>query len=296
MTDYDVAYGDEVILVVDDEEGIRGPVTKMLQHLGFRAEAASDGREAVEALKENRFTFLLTDIQMPEMNGLELISHVRSEYPNVCSIAMTGYEKEFKYIDVINAGATDFVNKPFGMEELEAKLKRAIVERNTRQELSKLSITDALTGLYNQRHFYARLRDEMKRAERQKHALALILLDLDDFKQYNDTYGHLAGDKLLSNIGAIIQSSIREGVDSGYRYGGDEFAVILIDADVDISQGIGKRIERAIVKECGITASMGYSSFSDETSPEELVNRADQKLYKFKGARKMDKQAQGHKD
>ncbi|RLF56849.1 MAG: diguanylate cyclase response regulator, partial [Thermoplasmata archaeon] len=241
--------------MVDDEESVREPVVRMLQTLGFRARGAGSAEEALELLKNDKYTFLLTDINMPKMDGLELIARVKNEYPELCSIAMTGYTKKYRYIDVINAGATDFVNKPFNIEELEAKLKRAIIERNVKEELSRLSITDALTGLYNQRQFYARLKEEMRRAERQNHPLALILLDLDNFKEFNDTHGHVAGDELLRKIGKIILSSIRDGVDSGYRYGGDEFAIILIDADMEIGRGIGKRIERAIENECGITAS-----------------------------------------
>ena len=138
----------------------------------------------MEELSKKSYTFLLTDMNMPEMDGMELIGQVKADYPHICSIAMTGYTKEYKYMDVVNAGATDFINKPFGIEELEAKIKRAIVERNVREELGRLSITDSLTGLFNQRHFYARLRNEIKRTERQtrKHQLGLIILDLDNFK------------------------------------------------------------------------------------------------------------------
>ncbi len=168
---------------------------------------------------------------MPGMDGLELIRSVQSAFPEVSIIAMTGYSRGYRYIDVINSGAKDFINKPFGIEELEAKIRRAIRERNALKELSRLSITDSLTGLYNQRHFYARLKEEIVRAQRQKHPLALVLLDMDNFKTYNDTHGHLAGDELLQNVGRIINNCIRENVDSGYRYGGDEFAIILIDAD-----------------------------------------------------------------
>ena len=283
-----INYNVERVLVVDDEESVRGPLVEMLRHLGFRADSATNGKEGLEKLSKEPYTFLLTDMSMPEMDGLELIGHVKSDYPHICSIAMTGYTKEYKYIDVVNAGATDFINKPFSLEELEAKVKRAIIERDIRQELSRLSITDSLTGLFNQRHFYGRLKDEIKRSERQKQKqqLSLILLDLDNFKNFNDTHGHLAGDDLLQKVGNIINACIREGVDSGYRYGGDEFAIILIDSDTDISRAIGERIENAIEKKCGITASMGYANFEKGMTPEDFVGKADEHLFKFKGEKK----------
>ncbi|MDY6973560.1 MAG: diguanylate cyclase, partial [Thermodesulfobacteriota bacterium] len=218
--------------------------------------------------------------------GVELIRRVKEDYPHVCSIAMTGYSEEYGYVDVVNAGASDFINKHFVIEEIEAKVRRSIIERNVRQELNRLSITDSLTGLYNQRHFYARLKDEIMRAQRQKHRLALILLDLDDFKHYNDTRGHLAGDEILQKVGVIINAKIREGVDSGYRYGGDEFAVILIDAESDIATAIGTRIEKGIEIECNLGVCMGYAYFSDGMTSEAFVGKADQELYQLKEQRK----------
>jgi two-component system cell cycle response regulator len=121
----------------------------------------------------------------------------------------------------------------------------------------------------------------MTRASRQKHPLALVLLDLDHFKAYNDTYGHLAGDEVLRNVGRIINSSIREGVDSGYRYGGDEFAIILIDADLKVANEIGKRIQKTF-SSGNITASIGYTRFNHRMSIKDLILEADKNLYKAK--------------
>lgn len=278
-----IRYGDEFILVVDDEEFVREPIVAMLERLGFRAQAAASGEEALERLAKTKATFLLTDIRMPgRVDGLDLIRRTKHLHPEVCAIAMTGHSREFNYVEVINAGATDFVNKPFGIEELEAKIKRAIIERNTRQELNRLSITDSLTGLYNQRHFYARLKEEMVRSKRQNHMLALVLFDLDAFKQYNDSYGHLAGDKLLQKVGEVISSKIRQDVDSGYRYGGDEFAVILIDADAAVAEMMSARIRDGIQKACGLTASAGYAIFSQGQTADDLVADADKWLYAHK--------------
>jgi diguanylate cyclase (GGDEF)-like protein len=235
------------------------------------------------------FTFLLTDMRMPHMNGMELIKRVSNGFPNINIIAMTGYSEGYRYIDVLNSGASDFIKKPFESDELEAKIQRIINERNLKQELNRLSITDALTGLFNQRHFYIRLKEEVMRAKRQQNPLALILLDLDNFKAYNDAYGHLAGDDILRKAGELINTSIREGVDSGYRYGGDEFAIILIEANMTIAKGIGNRVEELLLKKVNIKASMGFTIFSKGMNYKDFVSAADKNLYKVKSHKKNSK-------
>jgi diguanylate cyclase (GGDEF)-like protein len=285
----DISYENENVLVVDDEDIVREPISAMLEHLGFTVDTAASGQEALEKFRDNSYSFLLTDIRMPGIDGLELISIIKEEFPDICAIAMTGYTREYKYVETINAGATDFINKPFGIEEIEAKVKRGIIERNIRQELNRLSITDALTGLYNQRHFYDRLNEETARAERQNHELALILLDLDDFKAYNDNFGHLAGDELLQKVGAVINSKMRQNVDSGYRYGGDEFAVMLIEADNTVAEMMSNRIQSGILEDCNISASSGFAVFKKGLSSEELVGLADRKLYEDKDRNKSEK-------
>ena len=282
----EIDYAVERTLVVDDEKGVRETIVDSLQILKVQSTGVSGGEAALfELQSEANYTFLITDMLMPGMDGLELIQKTRKQYPNICIIAMTGKAKNYKYTDVINAGATDFINKPFTADELEAKIRRAIIERNTKAELNRLSITDALTGLFNQRHFYARLREEIARANRQKRELSLILFDLDDFKGYNDAHGHLAGDDLLSKTGNLIHASIREDVDSGYRYGGDEFAVILIDAGEIAAKEIGGRIEAELRRELEVGASMGFSQYAPDMSVEALVNAADKSLYRAKEAR-----------
>jgi len=193
------------------------------------------GQQALQLLEEKPFTFLVTDMKMPEMDGMDLIKTARARHPELGIISMTGYSEGYRYVDVINAGASDFIKKPFDIEELEAKIRRIINERSLLEELNRLSVTDSLTGLYNHRKFYSRLKEEVTRAGRQNRDLAVILLDLDDFKAYNDKYGHISGDEILRDVGHIIRKCIREGVDTGYRYGGDEFAIILIDADAGVA-------------------------------------------------------------
>ena len=283
-----IDYSDELILIVDDDKVVRELFVEMLRHLGFRVYCVRSAKEALAEIGKKPYTFLLTDIRMPEMDGLELIRDIRNNSFDLCTIAMTAYSKKYSYVDVINAGATDFINKPFNIEELEAKVRRGIIERNNKKELARLSITDSLTGLYNQRHFYAKIEEEITRAQRQKSTLALILFDLDNFKAYNDINGHVAGDALLKIVGNIVNDDIRQVVDSGFRYGGDEFAIILTDSDKFIVKKIASRIEKAIIDKCFLGASIGYAIYSNEMSAKSFVSTADEHLYKIKRKRKAE--------
>ena len=272
----------ELILVVDDDQRVCEVLKELLGALQFPTASALSGAEALAMLKDKGYTFLLADMKMPEMNGMEVIRRSRETFPNVSVIAMTGYADEYKYVDIINAGANDFVKKPIDIAELEAKIVRCISERDLKKELNRLSITDSLTGLFNQRQFYMRLREEIVRSTRQKHPLALILMDLDNFKEYNDRHGHIAGDQALRHVGKAILRSIREGVDSGYRYGGDEFAIILIDSDILIAEEIGKRVHMAIRDSGELRASLGYAVYGENMNLTDFVKVADTNLYKSK--------------
>lgn len=282
-------YSKESILIVDDNTILRETLENLLTAIGIRPDSVANGVDALEELKDKAYTFLLTDMKMPGMGGMELIQKAHQEFPEISIIAMTGYAEGYRYIDVINAGASDFLKKPFDIEELEAKIRRIIDDRDLRRELSKQSITDSLTGLFNHRYFYMRLNEEVTRARRQGHPLSLILLDLDNFKTYNDSQGHLAGDEVLKNVGRLISKSIREGVDTGYRYGGDEFAIILIDADLNITREICKRVEKAFEQSSEISASVGYRIFSSDMSANDLVLGADKSLYEAKTKAKGNK-------
>ena len=158
----------------------------------------------------------------------------------------------------------------------------------------ELSITDGLTKLYNSRHFYASLRLEMERAHRYHRSLALLMIDIDNFKKFNDTYGHLAGDRVLAKTGAVIRSALREA-DTGYRYGGEEFAVILPETvgpgAVQVAERIRKELAAMPISpkaktNRNITASMGVSELQAKDKLSEFIRRADENLYAAKTAGK----------
>jgi len=162
--------------------------------------------------------------------------------------------------------------------------------RESEEKYKELSITDDLTGLFNQRHFYDQLRAEIDRVQRYKHPLALLLLDVDNFKIYNDTYGHLAGDRVLAKLGQVIRASIRK-TDAGYRYGGEEFTVILPETQGHNAVVAAERLRKRFAEEIffpvplepvGVTVSVGIAGYRDGEDIASFVKRADQNMYEAK--------------
>jgi len=158
--------------------------------------------------------------------------------------------------------------------------------RELEEKLRRLSITDSLTGLYNQSHFFHRLEVEKERALRLKHGLALLLFDLDGFKPLNDELGHTEGDKALRQIGRILFDSVRKEVDSAFRYGGDEFTVLLPGADVSQARRFAERVRAAIeaAELHGVRASMGLAEFDRPTRGLKMLEHADEAMYVAKKA------------
>jgi diguanylate cyclase (GGDEF)-like protein len=285
-----MANGEHRILLVDDDPDVLDILGDFIAVFGFEYETAEDGLEAVEKMKHGIFNIVLTDMMMPNMDGMELLRHIHNNYPETKVMVVTGYDRTFTYTDVINAGASDFISKPFNPDELEAKINRIIREIELMRQLEHLSISDGLTGLYNRRHFDNKIIEETRRAHRQKHDLYLALLDVDNLKELNDKFGHPAGDKLLSSVGSILKSCIREDVDWPFRYGGDEFCVILSQVSQKQACMTTERIlEKFNEKKLPLTGlSIGLAKFvrSEDTKlPEDisaLVRRADNALYKAK--------------
>jgi diguanylate cyclase (GGDEF)-like protein/PAS domain S-box-containing protein len=167
-------------------------------------------------------------------------------------------------------------------------ISKDITERvELERRLRELSITDNLTGLYNQRHFHDRLSQEVSRARRQKQKLSLILIDLDRFKSVNDRQGHLVGDRLLREFGAALQKGIRRHIDTAYRYGGDEFVVLLPGQSAPRAEQVASRLAKEggkVLHANGAGLSYGVASLSKSGSAEEFVKAADKRMYAMKKA------------
>jgi diguanylate cyclase (GGDEF)-like protein len=274
------------VLCVDDDGEVRELLHELIREMNHDSVTATDGVDALEKMKEKQFDIVITDINMPRLDGVGLIKRIASDFTDTDVIAITGFQTEYNYTDIIALGASDFISKPINIDEFEAKIKRIVRERHMRFELRQLSTCDALTGLYNRRHLDENLPNEAIRASRQHYDLYLLLIDIDNFKVYNDKYGHQQGDRLLKELAQIIARCIRENVDSGYRYGGDEFAATILHANPQQVLMVAERLraEYNAKNLVPTSLSIGIAKLknSHRTLEEDLkglIREADQALY-----------------
>jgi len=282
------------ILIVDDDVAIRESMNEFVDMSGYESSTAASAEEALEMLEEKSADVVITDIMLPGMDGLELTDRIKKNH-DIDVIVMTGYSGDYSYEEAISKGASDFVFKPVRFEELLLRLRRVLKERNLTQErvqmldkLKRLSITDGLTKLYNSRYFYNQIKAEIDRTKRYQRPLSLLLLDIDQFKEYNDNYGHLEGDKVLVRLGEVIKSCLRK-MDSAYRYGGEEFTVILPETAGDEAATVAERIRAAVEtdkfyplknkEQLSITISIGVTEFLLDEEVAIFVQRADKAMY-----------------
>jgi len=279
------------VLIVDDAPDTLEIIQKLFRYEGYDVALASTGEEGVKKVEEEKPDVVLMDINLPGIDGTEALRRIRTLNPLQCVVMLTAFATVDNAIQALKEGASDFVKKPFENEHLIHIVKQCLEKYKTlkekerlEEEVTRLSVTDDLTGLYNHRHFFNTLEAELARLKRQKSSLSLMMVDLDNFKSYNDRYGHLEGDKVLKNVGEIVKHSIRHNVDSGYRYGGDEFAVLLIGASMDRAMTIAERIRSSIEKTefQNITVSIGLSEYRDHLDLEGFVKSADDAMYTAK--------------
>jgi len=279
------------VLIVDDAPDTLEIIQKLLRYEGYDVALASTGEEGVKKVEEEKPDVVLMDINLPGIDGTEALRRIRILNPLQCVVMLTAFATVDNAIQALKEGASDFVKKPFENEHLIHIVNQCLEKYKTlkekerlEDEVRRLSVTDDLTGLYNHRHFFKALEAELVRLKRQRTSLSLMMVDLDNFKSYNDRYGHLDGDKVLKNVGEIVKHSIRHNVDSGYRYGGDEFAVLLIGASMDRAMTIAERIRSSIEKTefQNITVSIGLSEYRDHLDLEGFVKSADDAMYTAK--------------
>ena len=291
------------ILLAEDDPASRKVLAKTLNKAGYEVVSVENGRKAWDLVNERFFPIVLTDWMMPEMNGLELCKAIREDTSNgyVYIVILTVNDCKDDIISGLDAGADDYLTKPLNYVELIARIKTGIrileLERSLKkanEEIKILSITDPMTGAYNHRHLARHLPAEIKRARRFKHALSLVLCDIDYFKKINDTFGHHIGDQVLKEFVKCIKGSIRD-IDWMVRYGGEEFIIVVPETDVKgaciLAERLRKVISQKVIKvnknEIHITTSFGVTGFVADTPDEKIsfeamINQADKYLLRAK--------------
>jgi diguanylate cyclase (GGDEF)-like protein len=282
------------VLVVDDEKSNLMVLHKILSP-EYTIFTAKSGGEGLRRAAADRPDLILLDIIMPDMDGFEVLKKLK-ESPdtfNIPVVFITGLDTEADEERGLLLGAVDYITKPFKNAIVIARVKTHIQIVRQIRMIERLGLVDPLTDIPNRRCFDDRLRTEWKRAIRDKKPIAFMMMDVDKFKAYNDTYGHPQGDVLLKTIAGIFASAARRPGDLAARLGGEEFGVLLPDTDLsgalEIAEDIRSRVESTRVpaaegKITAATISIGVVSLvpSKADSIEDLIAQADRCLYTAK--------------
>ncbi|MBN2147722.1 MAG: diguanylate cyclase [Anaerolineales bacterium] len=286
------------MLVVDDDKSYLYLIQRILNPMHHEAVFAENGRQAWDLLCSQNISFVVTDWIMPEMDGVELIQHIRAANFSyyVYIIMLTARQGKDDVVDGLQAGADDYIVKPFDVSELRARISigQRILELETRlreaMELLAVQAThDSLTGLLNRRALYDVIGREMARAQREKQPISLVMLDLDNFKDVNDKFGHLVGDEALKLLAHTLEINKRT-YDHVGRWGGEEFLLVLPGASLTAACHVAERLRQAITeiqfttrdnKQVCLSASFGVASTdcASGVSFNQLLLLTDQALY-----------------
>ncbi len=283
------------VLIVDDESTNIEVLAAVLEP-DYDILFATSGPESLEVAVSSRPDLILLDVMMPGMDGFEVCQHLKEgrDTADIPVIFITACGDVAAESRGLKAGALDYITKPINPLVVQVRVRNQIQLKFAHNELIRLAITDGLTGLPNRRHFDSSLHLEYRRLCRSERPLSLVLFDIDHFKLFNDSYGHVAGDDCLRRVGAVVRKALSRAADTSARYGGEEFACILPETDHDGAFAIAERL-RTSISDLGIphtrspvadhvTASFGVVTAHcvDGRSPLHLVAQVDEQLYAAK--------------
>ncbi|MBL0209607.1 MAG: response regulator [Holophagaceae bacterium] len=283
------------VLVVDDSPALLAPLCELLYE-DHEVIFATSGQEAIDLAHSHNPDLILLDVVMPEMDGFEVCSRLKS-CPGTLDIPVvfiTSMGEEVDHLQGLNVGAIDYIEKPISPEVVRVRVKNHIRVKRKQDTLRGLTLRDGLTGIANRRRFDEALREEWSRAARNQTQLSLIMLDVDHFKIFNDTYGHVAGDDCLRRIAEALTRSLLRPVDMVARFGGEEFVCLLPGTDAAGTQMVAERFRESVISmaiphehsptEPVVTISQGLATMVPvaEATPDLLLVEADNQLYEAK--------------
>lgn len=277
------------VLIIEDNKESAQAIELILAPLGYKFWVVSSLREITQMIKTTFFAVVLTELRMPNIDGSDLMRMILAASPDTNVIVMTPYSFISSAVEVMEAGAYGYITKPFNPKEIQIVLRRAIQyssmrkQENTSEFLAGLSIRDGLTGIYNRRFLDMQLANKISKLKEDVYGkFSMVMIDVDNFKKFNDTQGHQAGDELLKELAKLFTESLRDG-DVVYRYGGEEFCMMLDGANKKEAVMVCERIRTMVELYASVTISMGVSTFpNDAEIMEDLIAKADEAMYTAK--------------
>jgi diguanylate cyclase (GGDEF)-like protein len=279
------------ILVVDDNLDKLRLLEAALKLAGYNVNTATDGDEALAAIESYQPDLVITDVMMPRMNGYELAERIRANpvtkfLPVIMQTA--GGRRAEDLLRASEVGALGYITDPTDLDLLLARTRTLLEFKAYLDVCEEAAFSDHLTGLANRRRFERQLEREVGRTQRFSHPFTLLMLDIDNFKGLNDSFGHTVGDDAIRRLGKILQAGTR-GIDLAARFGGDEFAILLVETNLKHGLEVAERLLIAIAsleipKAGQITASFGVAECpASAQTAEEVLKAADVALYEAKG-------------
>jgi len=285
----------EFTILIADDEKINLDVLGQILSPNYNLLIAKNGARALELAKLHSPDLILLDVLMPGMTGFEVISKLKetdatNKIPVIFITGLTSVEDEEKGFFL---GAVDYITKPFNKVIVKARVNTHIRIVDQMRTIERIGLIDPLTKISNRRGFEYRLRTEWGRAFREQTPINVMILDVDKFKIYNDTYGHQQGDKALQAVAETFSQSLRRTIDFAARWGGEEFIGLLpnndIDGIIDVAEQIRANIAALVIPtddraDTKVTASIGVNSVvpTADTSVTDFIAKADQALYRAK--------------
>ncbi|THB70262.1 MAG: diguanylate cyclase [Desulfovibrio sp.] len=283
------------VLVVDDSTTSRNHITKLLRIHQYDVIATDNGQDALALLEANdHIRLVLTAYVMPDMNGYELTKAIRKQYrrDDLALIGVSGDDETATSAKFIKAGANDYITKPFLFEEFYCRITQNIEIIEYIKRIRELSEKDFLTKLYNRKYLFDAGGLLYANQQRTNNEIAVALLDLDNFKAINDTYGHAAGDEVLITVAKLLQDRFRKS-DIVCRYGGEEFCILATNMARDQARTVFEDLRQAVAdislyldgETIEFTTSIGLC-LNPMDSLEQMISKADAKLYQAKNSGK----------
>ena len=279
-----------ILIVDDDPKNIR--LLASLFEDDYDILFATDGKKALEIALHEKPDLILLDVMMPEMDGYQVCKTLKNdalttEIPIIFITANSSVNEEIHGLEI---GASDYISKPFCPAIVKIRVRNQLELKQAREKLTRLTITDGLTGIANRRCFDQQLKKEWSRASRMNQSLAVAMIDVDWFKKYNDHYGHQAGDECLRKVAQTLAYSAKRSSDFVARYGGEEFALILpmthTQAALIVAQNICVALsdlnlphEKSDFGKVTLSIGVAIEIRSSNVPPESLIDNADKALY-----------------